>query len=237
MKHKILPAVVTSITLAAAGLAVANPAMAATRVIGGSPAPETPWAVQLVFEQDGGSYGCSGEQINKEWVLTARHCVDGDTSIDVYHSNSTTDRGPASEADDWSYSPDGDVGLIHLSTPKSLDSYPSLNLQYSAKESGSGKIMGYGLRADGEQADQLYEADVNLIGDSTDAYEGDAQHISGDTGASNHGDSGGPLIVAGNIVGVCSTGDEADPGSDTHAGSNYAILAGSADWISQTAGV
>ena len=44
-------------------------------------------------------------------------------------------------------------------------------------------------------------------------------------------------MVGGKVVGVCSTGDVADPGADTHAGSNYAVLTQSAAWIRSTAGI
>ena len=64
-----------------------------------------------------------------------------------------------------------------------------------------------------------------------------AIHVQGIDGASNHGDSGGPLVINGQIVGVCSTGDTADPGSNIHAGSNYSNITGHRAWIRQTAGV
>lgn len=200
-------------------------------IVGGSRAAETPWVVQLAFQQGGDTYGCTGEQLNDSWVLTARHCVDGDTAINVYHSNDTTNRGPATKADDWGYAPKGDVALVHLSTPHPLSSYPKLNFTYTAKPSGSAKVMGYGLRANRQQPDGLYQATVSLSGSSTDAYRGKAQHNTGVTGASNHGDSGGPMIVNGAIVAVCSTGDTADPGADKHAGSNYALISQASDWI------
>ena len=44
-------------------------------------------------------------------------------------------------------------------------------------------------------------------------------------------------VRGGVIVGVCSTGDVADPGSDIHAGSNYANLTASRSWIRSVTGV
>jgi secreted trypsin-like serine protease len=194
--------------------------------------------VQLVFQTGGtASYACTGEQITASWVLTARHCIDGVTSMQVYHSNSTTNPGTAIAVDRVAAAPSGDIALVHLSQQKALGSYPSLNLGHQATSSGSGTIMGYGLRANSVQSDGLYQATVGLTGRSTDAYGGVAQHLNGTTGAANHGDSGGPLIVDGQIVAVCSTGDEADPGADTRAGSNYAVLSQSANWIRSTAGL
>lgn len=233
-------------TTAAVALAVAGAtsASAATgpgarpveHIIGGTSA-SSPYIVQLEFGQGGGTYGCTGEAISPEWVLTAQHCTDGDTFMNVYYSNSTTNPGTPVAADAVYGSPDGDVGLVHLSTPRSVSSYGRLTSSYSPSTSDSGSIWGYGLRANQAQADHLYTADVDVIGSSTDAYGGNAIHVRGVDGASNHGDSGGPLIVGGEIVGVCSTGDTADPGSDIHATSNYANLTGSRAWIASTTGV
>jgi secreted trypsin-like serine protease len=220
------------------GVTAASAATVSPQVIGGEQAPSTPWEVQLVFQQGGtGTYGCTGEQLNASWVLTAEHCVDGTTAMNVYHSNSTTNRGTATAADRLYSAPSGDIALVHLRTPKTLSSYAQLDLGYGPRSSGTGTIMGYGNRADSVPTTGLYQASVNLTGSSTDAYGGVAQHVTGVSGASNHGDSGGPLLVGGKVVGVCSTGDVADPGADTHAGSNYAVLAQSASWIRSTAGV
>lgn len=48
---------------------------------------------------------------------------------------------------------------------------------------------------------------------------------SGVSGASDHGDSGRPLIVVVEVVAACSTGDSADPGANTRVRSNDALLA------------
>ena len=240
-------AALTAAALVVGSLGVSTSAVAAgpvdtirsTDVVGGEKAPTTPWAVQLVFRTGGtASYACTGEQINASWVLTARHCIDGVTSMQVYHSNSTTNPGTAIAVDRVAAAPVGDIALVHLSQSKTLGSYPSLNLGFQATSSGTtGTIMGYGLRANSVQSDGLYQATVGLTGRSTDAYGGVAQHLNGTTGAANHGDSGGPLIVNGQILAVCSTGDEADPGANTRAGSNYAVLSQSASWIRSTAGL
>lgn len=237
---KILAAIAATSALVIGSVGLATSAEAATaspNIVGGSPAAATPWEVQLIFEQGAGTYGCTGEQINADWVLTANHCVDGTTAMDVYHSNSTSDLGPAVAADALYSAPAGDIALVHLGTSSPVASYPALDLGYATKSSGTGTIMGYGLRANATESTGLYQAQVSLTGRNSDAYGGLAQHVTGVTGASNHGDSGGPLIVNGAVVGVCSTGDTADPGADTTAGSNYAVLSQSASWIQETAGV
>lgn len=205
------------------------------RIIGGSTATDAR-IVQLIFTQDGSSYGCTGEAISDEWILTAQHCTDGDTSMNVYYSNDTTDRGTPVKADQWYGSPDGDVGLVHLSTPHPLSSYLKIS-DSAAPTSGEGTIYGYGARANSASSDHLYKASVEINDSTTDAYYGNAIHVNGINGAANHGDSGGPLIVDGEIVGVCSTGDESDPGANTEAGSNYADLSSNRSWIEETSGI
>jgi len=254
-------ATATAAVAAAATLGAASPAHAASTAgtmtpIGQSPAHATvttqsnhfsphiiggtvaynPAYVQLIFGQDGGTYGCTGEAIGSQWVLTARHCVDGISWMDVYYSNSTTNRGTAHPADQVGYSPNGDVALVHLASPKALNSYAHMTSSYTPRQE-TGTIYGYGLRANQTPTDHLYKANVEINAISTDAYGGEALHVNGIDGASNHGDSGGPLVVGGEIVGVCSTGDSADPGSNTQAGSNYASLTDSRSWVQQVTGI
>ncbi|MBQ1444692.1 MAG: S1 family peptidase [Renibacterium sp.] len=239
-KSVLVGAAAASMAFLGTGAASAAPVAgggATPDIVGGTKAPATPWAVQLVFVQNGGTYGCTGEAISADWILTANHCIDGDTSMNVYYSNSTTNRGTAIKADKWVTSGKGDVALVHLSQSKNLGSYPALADSYTATSGDAGKIMGYGRRANAANADGLYQANVTVIGKSTDAYSGTAVHIKGVDGAANHGDSGGPLIVGGKIVGVCSTGDDQDPGANTQAGSNYANLTASRSWIKSTSGV
>jgi secreted trypsin-like serine protease len=241
---KSIAAAFAAVAVVTAGVFAASPASAlpvSTKVVGGEKAPTTSWAVQL--EASGGSIpsgyvsNCTGEQLNASWILTARHCIDGIGAMNVYHSNSTVNRGSAVAVDRVSAAPAGDIALVHLRTAFSLSTYAPLDLTATAKSSGTGTIQGYGLRANATQSDGLYQATVSLTGASTDAFGGRAQHLTGVTGASNHGDSGGPLLVNGKVVAVCSTGDSADPGANTRAGSNYALLSQASSWIRTTAGV
>ncbi|WP_265445814.1 S1 family peptidase [Flexivirga meconopsidis] len=234
--HRLAAATAATAALVAAGTGTAMADTASPNIIGGT-SGTSPYIVQLVFGQSGGTYGCTGEAIAPQWVLTAKHCIDGTNWMNVYYSNSVTNRGTAIAADQVAGSPSGDVALVHLSTPKTLNSYAPLASSYTARAGDTGTIWGYGLTAGGAQPTHLNKATVNVVGSSSDAYGGTAVHVKGQDGASNHGDSGGPLFVNGVIVGVCSTGDVADPGSDIHAGSNYANLTASRSWIRSTAGV
>lgn len=239
--HRLAFATAATAALVASGAASASAATVTgdtvtPHIIGGS-SGSSPYIVQLVFGQGGGTYGCTGEAIAPQWVLTAQHCIDGIQWMDVYYSNSVTNPGTPVAADQVGGSAYGDVALVHLSSSKYLNSYAPLANSYSPRYGDSGTIWGYGLTANGGRPTHLNKATVNVVGSSTDAYGGSAIHVKGVDGASNHGDSGGPLFVGGVIVGVCSTGDVADPGSDIHAGSNYANLTASRSWIRSITGV
>jgi secreted trypsin-like serine protease len=164
----------------------------------------------------------TGEAISESWVLTAKHCVAEISAMSVYYSNSMLNRGTPVAADQVYGSPSGDVGPVHLSSARALASYPELTTGYAPGFEDAGTIMGYGPRAGQKTAKDLYPAEVSVTNASTDGYgarrtrqrrhrrhqprrfRGPAVRVSGVTGATNHGDSGGPLIVDGEIVGVCS---------------------------------
>ncbi|GAB3485107.1 S1 family peptidase [Flexivirga sp.] len=234
--HRLALATAASAVLVGAGTGTAMADPVSPNIIGGT-SGSSPYIVQLVFGQSGGTYGCTGEAIAPQWILTAQHCIDGTQWMDVYFSNSVTNPGTPIAADQIGGSSYGDVALVHLSSSKSLNSYAPLASSYSPRSGDTGTIWGYGLTAGGARPTHLNKATVNVVGSSTDAYGGRAIHVKGVDGASNHGDSGGPLFVGGKIVGVCSTGDVADPGSDIHAGSNYANLTASRSWIRSVTGV
>ena len=200
-------------------------------------ATNSSYIVQLEGTSGRDAFGCTGEALNDEWVLTARHCIDGIDSMTVYYDNDTVNRQNPVAADRVLASPNGgDVALVHLSKKKALNNYANLADSYQPQRGDQGDIFGYGLRAWQVRADWLYTAHVSVLGESTDAYGGSAVHVKGVDGAANHGDSGGPLVVNGQIVGVCSTGDDVDPGGNAQASSNYANLTESRDWIRQTTG-
>ncbi|GGH66835.1 S1 family peptidase [Rothia aerolata] len=228
-----------SLTLLGAAVTGAHADTADNRlVIGGTKASED-WIVQLSFNSydQRGTFGCTGEQLNDEWVLTAKHCTDGSYNMQVYQSNDQLNRGEPVYADKLYNAPSGDIALIHLEEKAPLDSYPELDFSYEPTVGDRGDIFGYGNGAWSQPTTTLRTASVKVIGDSYDAYWGDAVHLRGINGASNHGDSGGPLVIDGKVVAVCSTGDEADPGANINAQSNYALLSQSADWIESTTGI
>ena len=90
--------------------------------------------VQLEFQTHSGgtveTYGCSGEQLNDEWVLTARHCIDDVARMNVYQSNDQVDRGEPIAVDSVHAAPKGDIALVHLSKEAPLSSYAEVDTTY-----------------------------------------------------------------------------------------------------------
>lgn len=227
----------SSVAVATAGTHTDTNSGATPNIIGGSVAT-SPWAVQLRFNVTGnnGISGCTGEQLNAQWVLTAKHCIDGASNVQVYHSNDQLNPGTVVRASRVYAAPSGDIALVQLDRPVSLPSYPRLDVSYSPRTGDTGTIVGYGLGAYDQPTTSLRMATVQVEGPSIDTYGGPAAQLRSVSGAANRGDSGGPLVINGRIVAVCSTGDRS-PGGNINAQSNYALLSQAASWIQRTAGV
>ena len=195
--------------------------------------------VQLSFKDMGkaGTFGCTGEQLNDEWVLTAKHCTESSYDMNVFQSNDQLNPGNPIKADKLYSAPQGDIALVHLSEKAPVASYAKLDLDYKPEAGQQGEVYGYGQGANSNPTDSLRSASVEVIGESYDAYNGAAVHLRGVSGASNHGDSGGAFMVNGKVAAVCSTGDQADPGANINAQSNYALLSQSASWLEETTGI
>ncbi|WP_394941111.1 S1 family peptidase [Psychromicrobium sp. YIM B11713] len=229
------------LALIGTGAATASPvssSKAAPEIIGGTKSPATPWAVQILYKVGSTTNTCTGSAITASWVLTASHCVSGVTGITVYYSNSTANRGPGIAVDKIYTPTKGDVALIHLSTAKPLSAYPTVAQSYVNKVNDQGTILGYGARYNSVATDGLYQANVVVIGTSTDVYNGPADRVRGDNGAAAPGDSGGPLFIGGKIVGVCSSADTSTPPTtNIHGVTRYSNLTSVRQWIKNVAGV
>jgi secreted trypsin-like serine protease len=143
-------------------------------------------------------------------------------------------QGTEVSVDEKDASPNGDIELLHLSSP-----VDTTYMQLGNADPGTGttdQIYGWGRTLNqSPPSPVLKTADVQVTGSSSDAFGGPAIASQGVTGAAWHGDSGGPEVSNGVQVGVCSTGNNS--GSDPNGSQNYASVAASRDWIQQTAGV
>lgn len=153
-----------------------------------------PWIVQVAIldSADKGFVHCTGSLIAKEWVLTARHCVESPVLNEAY-----VDLG-AGPSYQFPYRviqvvkhPHFDVALLKIN--QALDA-PTLNLEGALPVSGTtAEFFGFG------GANVLTQATLKILGTSSDG------HLFGrslDGTKSVIGDSGGPLVSNGRLLGV-----------------------------------
>lgn len=210
-----------AVTLAAAA-ALTAPAHAIEN--GDAQTPALPWVVKIDINPGSGRV-CTGSLINASWVLTAKHCgADGAayTVTRALRAGQVEAIGRVSQVVAY---PDEDIALMKLSSPvptSSVAAYGKLN-PYSAQ--GPAQVFGYGFMANGSEADRLRSATVSVerVGrlalsaiyhDRVGAYTGWYDYrlhpwatkvvTSSVNGQALPGDSGGPLMQFGGIVGLTS---------------------------------
>lgn len=193
------------------------------RIIGGVEAPkgERPWMASL---QSGNQHFCGGSVIDRQWILTAAHCVEDVTepsSLEIRVNFTQLDKPDSGETHKVSdiYINQGylageskDIALLKLSS-KISDAIASINLadentMLAAASAGKmASVSGWGnTSANGESFPQkLQKVEVpivsNQVCNGAEAYNGqikDTEMCAGLAAGgkdSCQGDSGGPLVV------------------------------------------
>ncbi|MFI5495328.1 S1 family peptidase [Actinoplanes sp. NPDC051859] len=194
-------------------------------IIGGSTVSSAPWAAAVFSD---GEFMCSGTIIAAEYVLTAKHCIEGEMSVRVGSTNRTSGGVTRSvTATSTRY----DLAIMRLSSPITT-SYAKLSSSYPPVGS-TNSVYGWGRTCyegcDGSVTLKTATVRVTTT-NQTDAYGGRAIGSTGISGAAWRGDSGGPQFYNGAQVGVASTADGVSR-------QYYGSVAYNRPWIRSIAGV
>lgn len=202
------------------------------RIVGGVEAPvgAYPWMTAIVVNNLSPANGqfCGGSLINREWVMTAAHCVTTGTTVDnpsaddiVVDIHRLSDNNgirrnlqqiivhPQWDPPTYDY----DIALLHLEQP--VDSVPVVSLVQPSDaplfEPGDiARVMGWGATAwQGSGSDVLLQVDIPIVSQTTcRASYGESDitdrmlcaGLAAGGKDSCQGDSGGPLVVDDNGV-------------------------------------
>ncbi|GKQ36137.1 trypsin-like serine protease [Streptomyces sp. A012304] len=226
-------AAVVAATAAAAATALlgAPSAMAAPQpIVGGTTTTTTAYPFMMQITDASQSQFCGGTLVSPTKVVTAAHCMVGETTSSVRVVGGRTYRngtnGTVSRVSKiWihpSYSDvtnGDDVAVLTLSTsmPYTTAKYVSSSQTGVYAAGTTARILGWGTTSSGgSSSNQLRTATVPITSDSTcaSAYGSDfvqsdmvcAGSTSGGTDTCQ-GDSGGPLLIGGVLAGITSWGE------------------------------
>jgi len=246
MRRRRLCGVLLAGTLALTG-AAASASDGERRIYGGSEAAPGayPWMVALVQSDKASNLDgqfCGGSLISPTRVLTAAHCVEGSSplEIDAVVGAYSLGAGDGARTDLTAIATDPqyeerfhDIAVLELAAASAA---PTLPLATSTPIAGDARVIGWGLQENGDSPSILREVDVPLrsAADCRAAYgtefdEG-TQLCAGSKGKDScQGDSGGPLVVSDGgggwlEAGVVSFGSECGKASSPGVYSNVSAL-------------
>ncbi|WP_330460571.1 serine protease [Streptomyces sp. NBC_00820] len=227
----------TAMTVAAAAAAattallVAPTASAAPQpIVGGTTTTTTAYPFMMQITDASGNQFCGGTLVAAKKVVTAAHCMVGESTGSVRVVGGRTylngTNGTVSRVSKIWINPDytdatngDDVAVLTLSTsmPYTPASYVSSSQTGVYAAGTTARILGWGTTSEnGSSSNQLRTATVPVVSDSScqSSYGSDfvqtdmvcAGYTSGGVDTCQ-GDSGGPLLIGGALAGITSWGE------------------------------
>ncbi|MEV6021864.1 serine protease [Streptomyces sp. NPDC052036] len=219
-------AATTTALLGATTTAVAAP----QPIVGGTTTTTTAYPFMMQITDASGDQFCGGTLVAAKKVVTAAHCMAGETTGSVRVVGGRTylngTNGTVSKVSKIWVDPDytdadngDDVAVLTLSSsmPYTTASYVSSSQTGVYAAGATARIVGWGTTSEnGSSSNQLRTATVPIVADSSckSSYGSDfvqsdmvcAGYASGGVDTCQ-GDSGGPLLIGGVLAGITSWGN------------------------------
>jgi secreted trypsin-like serine protease len=237
--------------LASAAAATAAPAPTADgevspMIVGGTNASQVyPFMVSL--QSTSGSHFCGASLVKANWVVTAKHCVQGSSAASIRTRIGTTNRtsgGTTTGASRIITHPSADLALVQLNT--SVSQAPIAIPTASGPVGTATRIIGWGqtcpVRGACGAPVTLQELNTSIVADSrcsgiSAASEICTNNTGGNKGAC-YGDSGGPQVksVGGRWELIGATSRSGGGADCAQAPSIYVDVAYYRSWVSSNVG-